>query len=193
MPLQTGYGNKKEGKAMAKARDIFGYEKPKYAPLKEPAKRVVMAYQTAQRFCDTVQEWVYIEAAMPFTSRMIHDLAHSFAQRFDEFSDMLHERHLTTIYGATAELVEPIEDMDKAFEIVVGVMDEIQDALEDFRNATDNADFRPMALKTEELMLRNSEEYTRFLAAWFMWDESESRTSFDNWIEHLKAGGTDNE
>ena len=174
---------------MAKARDIFGYEKPKYAPLKEPAKRVVMA----QRFCDTVQEWVYIEAAMPFTSRMIHDLAHSFAQRFDEFSEMLHERHLMTIYGATPELVEPIEDMDKAFEIVIGVMDEIQDALEDFRSVTDNADFRPMALKTEELMLRNSEEYTRFLAAWFMWDESESRTSFDNWIEHLKAGGADDE
>ena len=42
-------------------------------------------------------------------------------------------------------------------------------------------------------MLRNSEEYTRFIAAWFMWDESESRTSFDNWIEHLKAGGADDE
>ena len=83
--------------------------------------------------------------------------------------------------------------MDKAFEIVIGVMDEIQDALEDFRSVTDNADFRPMALKTEELMLRNSEEYTRFIDAWFMWDESESRTSFDNWVEHLKAGGADDD
>jgi hypothetical protein len=171
-----------------KAKEVFDYKNPTYAPLKEPAKEVVGAYQTAARFFDTVQEVVLIEHGLIHTARAVHKVAHLFPQRFDAYIDMLHERHLMGIYPATPELVEPINDMDKAFEIIIGVLDDIQEALEKFHAVTDNAMFRPMALKTEELMLQNSQEYTKFLNMWVMWDMSDSKTSFDNWVLHMEEG-----
>ena len=76
-----------------KARDIFDYKNPKYAPLKEPARGVVDAAQRVNRFLDTVQEWFYIEAALPNTSKFIHKISHLYPQFFDQFIDLLHERH----------------------------------------------------------------------------------------------------
>ena len=171
-----------------KARDIYNWDSQMFAALREPARNVVAAYQQAARFLDTVQESVYIEHGLVHTARMIHNLAHEMPKRFDVFGDMLHERHLMTEYPATPELTERVEDMDKAFEIVIAVLDDIQEALEAFRSATDNAGFRPMALKAEELMLQNSADYTRILNAWVMWDESTSKTSFDGWVLHLMDG-----
>lgn len=171
---------------MAKLTEIYGYGNPAFQPLKDPARGVIEAYQNAARFLDTVQERVYIRMGLVHTARMIHDLAHEMPKRFDVFSDMLHERHLEAIYPATPELTEEIPDMDRAFEIVTGVLEDIQAALERFHAVTDNAAFRPMALKTEELMLRNSEDYTRFLEAWAMWDNLGGASSFDNWVLHLK-------
>ena len=168
-----------------KARDIYNYDSEPYAALRDPARNVVAAYQQAARFLDTVQESVYIEHGLVHTARVLHNLAHEMPKRFDEFGDMLHERHLMTEYPATPELTERVEDMDKAFEIVIAVLDDIQAALESFREVTDNATFRPMALKAEELMLQNSRDYTRILDMWAMWDKSDSATSFDNWALHL--------
>ena len=171
-----------------KARDIYNYDSEAYAALRDPARNVIAAYQQAARFLDTVQESVYIEHGMVNTARMIHNLAHEMPKRFDEFADMLHERHLMAEYPATPELTESIDDMDKAFEIVIAALDDIQEALEAFRSVTDTAAFRPMALKAEELMLQNSGDYTKVLNAWIMWDESGSKSSFDSWVLHQMAG-----
>lgn len=170
-----------------KAKEYFSFENPKFAELKEPAKAVVDAAQRVNRFLDTVQEWFYIEG-VPFTSMFFHKISHEYPLVFDRFIDMLHERHLMGIYPATPELTEDIEDADKAFEIAIGVLDEFQDALEAFHAATDNAEFRPMALKTEEFMLQNSGYYTKILEAWFMWDKTNSASSFDSWVKHLDGG-----
>lgn len=170
-----------------KVRDVYNYDASPWDVLREPARQVVAAYQQAARFLDTVQESVYIEHGLVNTARILHNLAHEMPKCFDVFADMLHERHLMAEYPATPELTERVEDMDKAFEIVIAVLDDIQTALEAFRSATDNGTLRPMALKAEELMMQNSRDYTNVLNLWAMWDESESKTSFDSWA--LRMGG----
>lgn len=173
---------------MPKAKDLFSYDIEPFASLREPARAVVSAYQTANRFFDTVQEYVYIEQGMPFLSHAIHARAHEFPLRFDTFIDMLHERHLMGEYPATPELDwrAELKDLDDVFSIIIRVLDTIRKALEDFRAKTDNSDFREMALKTEELMLQNSADYTKFLQAWVRWDEEGgSKTSFDSWCRHF--------
>lgn len=170
-----------------KVRDAYNYDASPWDALREPARQVVAAYQQAARFLDTVQESVYIEHGLVHTARILHNLAHEMPKRFDVFADMLHERHLMAEYPATPELTERVEDMDKAFEIVIAALDDIQAALEAFRSVTDNGTLRPMALKAEELMTQNSRDYTNVLNMWAMWDESESKTSFDNWA--LRMGG----
>lgn len=166
-------------------KEYFNYDNPKFLPLRQPARDVVDAYQRANRFLDTVKESLYIEHGLIHTSEMVHKLAHEMPKQFDAFGDMLHERHLMVEYPATPELTERIESVDKGFEIVITVLDEVQEALEKFHAVTDTADFRPMALKTEELMLQNSQDYTRFLEAWMMYGKRSSDTSFDNWVLHL--------
>lgn len=170
---------------MARVRDIYNYTNPRYAGVRDPMRRVVGAYQNANRFLDTVQEWVYIETGMIHTSRMIHNLAHKMPEQFDRVADMLHERHLMVEYPATPELTEEIGTMDRAFEIVIECLNEVQEALERFRAVTDNPELRPMTLMSEEFMAELSGYYTKVLAAWNMWDQGVSPSSFDNWISHL--------
>lgn len=173
---------------MPKARDLFNYDNEKYQPLMDASRAVVKAYQDANRFLDTTQEYVYIEQGMRYFSKMIHKQAHKYPVQFDKFTDMLHERHLMAEYPSTPELdwKEEFKDLGDVFALIIRVFDNIQEALEGFRNVTDNASFRAMALFVEELMLENSRDYTLFLEAWFRWDnDGGSKTSFDSWCEKL--------
>lgn len=173
---------------MSKAKDIFSFDNHKYSKLREPARGVIAAYQTANRFFDTAQEFVYIELGMVNCAKAIHLQAHKFPQIFDRFADMLHERHLMAEYPETPELDwrKELSDLDSVFDLLIRVLDSIDEALNSFHEVTDTAEFRPMALFTEELMLENSHTYTQFLEMWARWDkDGGSMTSFDGWCRHL--------
>lgn len=170
-------------------RERFSYENPAYEPLRESARAVTSAFSNANKWLDTVQEGIYIETGMKHTADAIHGIAHKMLAWLDVFSDLLHERHLMTEYPMTDELDAQVRDMDSTFELIVDILDSVQNGLEAFYSATDNAEFRPMCLKIEELMLLNSAEYTKVLAMWKMWDSGVSASSFDNWVLHLEDGG----
>lgn len=177
---------------MPKVKDIFNFDNPIYAPLRNPSREVIKAYQDANRYFDTTQEYVYIEQGMKYLSKIIHEQAHEFPKRFDSFIDMLHERHLMGEYPSTEELnwKEELKELDDVFDIVIRVFDNIQEALEKFHEVTDNANFRPMALYTEELMAQNSKDYTKFLELAFRWqNDGGSKTSFDSWCKKLLDEG----
>ena len=168
-------------------RDFYSYDNPEFGVLRDPARAVIAAYQNANRFLDAIQEYALIEEGMPNLSRAIHLQAHKYPARFDEFADMLHERHLMAEYPATPEMDwrEELKGIDDVFRAAVGAMEDIQDALEAFHAVTDNAKFRPMCLKSEELMAQNSADYTKFLDMWARWDnDGGSKTSFDSWVRH---------
>lgn len=170
-----------------KAKELFSFDNSKFEKLRDPSRLVIAKYQEANRFFDSIQEYVYIEQGMPFLSKAIHYQAHKFPQRFDKFADMLHERHLMAEYPETPELNwrEELKDIDDVFSLIIRVFDNIHSALEEMYNATDNAEFRPMALFVENLMQENSADYTKFIQAWTRWDdEGGSKTSFDSWCAH---------
>lgn len=167
-------------------KEIYSYDNPSFSPLRNPARDVVKAYQDAARFFDTAQEYVYIEQGMQNLAKVIHENAHLFPKRFDAFIDMLHERHLMGEYPETPELdwKEELKSVDDVFSFLLRVLENIQNALEEFHRVTDTATFRPMALKTEELMLENSENFIPYLEMWSRWDaDGGSKTSFDSWCE----------
>ena len=80
-------------------------------------------------------------------------------------------------------------DMDSVFDFIIKVLENIGEALEEFHAKTDNAQFRPMALKTEELMLINSKDHTKFLEFWAIYDQVNEKgsmgspTSFDSYCK----------
>jgi len=170
-----------------KARDIYNYDNPKFAPLREPMRAVVSAYQAANRYFDTCQEYTLIEQGLVATSKWLHSIAHTFPLDFDGFIDVLHELHLMGEYPETPELDwrKELTDMQDVFGLCAKVLENNQEALETFYAVTDNAELRPLALKAEEMMLANSAKRTELLEGWAMYDEGGSKTSFDNWIKHL--------
>lgn len=140
------------------------------------------AFLFANRAMDTVKESVWVDHGLPFTSDMIHRLAHVQLQRLDTFGDILHEKHLKQSYPPTPGLNEQIEDIDKAFAISVEIVRRVDEALARFIQSAESAGCGAMARSAENLQMQNSADRTTLLQAWQMWDDSRSKTSFDSWV-----------
>ena len=172
-------------------KDVYNFDNEKYGKLRDASVAVNRAYLDANRFLDFAKEYVYIEQGMPNFSEITHRQAHKALEKLDEFGDLLHEQHLMQIYPDTPFLDWRAEfkDVDSVFEFIIRTLENVQEALEKFRAATDNAEFRAMALKTEELMLDNSGDYTKFLEMGFRWqNDGGSKTSFDSWCKRYLEG-----
>lgn len=174
---------------MARAKDIFNYDNEKYRMLRDPSRGVSAAYSEANKWLDTLKEWVYIEQGMAHLSKLIHDLAHKELERLDVFADILHENHLMQFYPTTEEvdIFEEVKDIGDCFDFVIRVTDHIQEKLRAFHDTIEfNNGLLPMALKVEELMMKNSADRTVFLDLWVRWDEDGgSKTSFDKYVAHF--------
>ena len=174
---------------MQKLKNYFSYDAGRFGELREAARRVTGAYGAQNKWLDTMQEWLLIEKGMKHTSDMIHGIAHRALVYLDEFSDILHERHLMTEYPATDELAERFEDPSDVFFAVTVTLEKTGEALAAFREKANSLGLPEMALGAENLMMKNSREYDAVLKLWQMWDQLASESSFDNWALHLHDGG----
>ena len=174
---------------MQTLKDFFSYDNEKFAAIREAARGVTGAYGAQNKWLDTAQEWLLIEKGMKHTSDLIHGIAHRALVYLDEFSDILHERHLLTEYPATDELLEDFFDPSDVFSVVTTILDNTGRALAEFRIEAEAQGLVEMALGAENLMLKNSAEYTAVLQLWKMWENNPSASSFDTWALHLKDGG----
>jgi len=59
------------------------------------------AYQNANKWLDTIKEYVYTDLSCVFFSSFIHELAHTMPERFDKFGDILHTLNIKVPYPAT--------------------------------------------------------------------------------------------
>lgn len=174
-----------------KLKDKFNYDIEPYRSLRDSARAVSKEYLQGNRCLDEAKEYVYIEQSLKFCSEIVHRQAHKFLELLDTFGDLLHERHLMQEYPDTSEIDwrTTFTDMDSVFDFIVKVLENVGEALEEFHAKTDNAQFRPMALKAEELMLINSQDHTKFLEMWAIYDQLNEKgsmgspTSFDSWCE----------
>lgn len=181
-----------------KLKDKFNFDNPKFGVLRDSARVVSREYLQGNRCLDEAKEYVYIEQSLKFCSDIIHLQAHKFLELLDTFGDLLHERHLMQEYPATEEIdwKTTFTDMDSVFDFIVKVLENVGEALEQFHAKTDNAQFRPMALKTEELMLINSKDHTKFLELWAIYDQLNEKgsmgspTSFDSYCKKFLDEGS---
>ena len=175
-----------------KIADVFNYENSMFSPLRDAARKVTAAMQQANRSLDTLKEYVLIEIGLVHTSDAIHELAHKQPGYFDQIGDLLHQRHLMQEYPATEEYTKRPKDMDEVFEEIMRILRENDEALRDFIKVCDENAQYALARQAETIQIENSEDCTKFLAAWSMYDSTDaSATSFDNWILHLFDGGED--
>ena len=172
-----------------KMREIYNYKNPKYAKLKEPMRNLIGAWGDAEKWFATLKEWPLIEAGMPSLSDAIHKLEHVQPERIDAFAHAYRPWHLELIYPATDELVEEIGDLDHFFEICVGIVDHVDEALMNMIKVTSGGEFNSLALSCENLQIENQQDKEKLLQAWEMWDNGVSPSSYDKWIAHLYGLG----
>lgn len=165
-------------------RDYYNYKTAKFAPLREPMRRVMVAYGEAERHFALIKEITWAEFGMKSLTNYIHALEHIQPDAVDKFKSIIAEIGLMVDYPTISELVEDFPDLDKVFEVCVGIIDETDEALRDFISLIDgqHKEFSALARKMENLQMQNSAERSFLLEAWSMWDNNPSYTSFDNWI-----------
>lgn len=173
-----------------KLADFYNYDNERFAALRDASRKVTEKMQNANRGLDTLKEWVLIEMGLVNTSNEIHKLAHKQPGYFDTIGDILHQRHLMQEYPATEEYTKRPDDMDGVFEEIMRLLRENDEALKDFIRVCDENAQYALARQAETIQIKNSEDCTKFLQAWAMFDDgSSSATSFDNWVKHLFEGG----
>ena len=171
---------------MAKARERFTYDDPRFAPLRDAARGATAAYQNAARGLDTLKEWVLVEFGLVHASDAIHALAHAQPKRFDVIGDILHQRHLMQEYPETPEYRARPADLDGVFAEIIRMLDEIETALRECVRVSDELGLFPLGRAFETLQMENSESYEKFLYAWQMYDATDSSaTSYDSWMRAL--------
>ncbi len=169
-----------------KKRDYYNYNTPRFQPLREPLRRVMTAYGEAERHFALIKEITWAEFGLKSLTNYIHSLEHIQPDAVDKFKAIMAEIGLMVEYPAVEELVEDFPDLDKVFEVCVGIIDETDEALREFITLIDtqHREFSALARKMENLQMQNSSERSFLLEAWSMADNSSSYSSFDNWVGH---------
>lgn len=155
-----------------------------FPTLRASSRNATAAMLRAMRFMDSCKECVLILEGMPLTAAQIHKQAHVYGEMWDQFGDILHQRHFLQEFPATPELDEA-PDLTRALEIVLWCMDEIDKALVAFIRACDEAGMYPLARAAEGIQMENSIYRTLWLQAAKMWDLNKDKLSYEKWIEEL--------
>ncbi|MEG2526872.1 MAG: hypothetical protein RSA62_06590 [Oscillospiraceae bacterium] len=174
---------------MAKKNDIFNYKNPKFEKLHAPMRELMDAFGSAERFFAHIKEVAWYDFGMRGLSDGIHRLEHLQPERVDVFADGLRQLGLFVEYPPIEELTEPLPDLDRLFQVCVGIVDEIDLALSAFIAVAATGETGATARIAEQLQVENSGDRTKLLEAWSMWDRGGSAPGFDAWCARLFKGG----
>lgn len=169
-----------------KKREIYNYSTAKYAVLKQPMRLIMKAYGEAERYFAFIKEVTWAEWGLKHLTDRIHALEHIQPERVDDFKDIMAQVGLMVEYPPVNELAEDFANLDKVFEVCVGIVDNIDEALRFFIASTNKGEFEALARQVETLLVENSADRSFLLDAWSMWDNGVSYTSFDNWVKEAK-------
>ena len=169
-----------------KKREKYNYKNPAFESLRQPMRGVMRAYGEAERYFAVYKETSWEQWGMKSLTDYIHALEHIQPEAVDEFKEILAEVGLPVEYPGIDEVITAFENLDELFESCVEIIDTTDDALRSFCTAidTEHPELGALARGVETLLTKNSAERTFLLEAWSMWDNSDSVTSFDNWVEH---------
>lgn len=172
-------------------REIYNYENPRFAPLRDPMRGAIRAFLNAERYFATIKGVVWGRFGMKYLGDAIHSLEHLQPERIDRFGNAFHQLGLEIEYPATQELAEPLPDLDEVFRVCVEVVDSVETALAGFIRKADEAQCWTLGREAENLQMDNSADRTQLLEAWSMWDNGVSASSFDKYVRQLYGGEDD--
>lgn len=145
---------------------------------------VMTAYQNANKWLDSIKEYVLMDLSCVFFSNYIHNLAHTMPARFDKFGDILHTADIKVPYPATAGIPNMPSDIPSVFQQVLDILGAISTSLRGFIKITQDTEFHAMACSAEELLIDIEGEYTDLYRLRRAYNSSQDIIKFDEYVNH---------
>lgn len=157
--------------------------------LEAPVRRMMEAMGKAMWGMAQLKECVWYGGGLQGVTNFFHWLEHSYGDRIDELKSTLAQVGLPVIYPQFQALNNYPATIDKAFDLGIELIDEVNAAVSDFVEQTDNAYHEPLARQAENIQIANYKPRAYMTQAREMaLDGNSSSTSFDSWfVNILKA------
>lgn len=161
---------------------------PSVNPIISSAEKVMESYQNANKWLDSIKEYVLMELGCLFFSDYIHKLAHTMPVRFDKFGDILHTADIVVPYPATSAIANMPTDIPSTIDQIYSIVSAIRNSLLEFIKATQDTEGHALACSAEELLIDISKEYTNLYRMNRAYNNCNSSIiDFDKWVlEYLK-------
>ena len=170
-------------------RDYYeAYKDNRYSALYEPMRRVMGAMGKAMWMFAAIKEITWYQWGMEGLTAFLHHLEHVYPEYIDEFKALLAQLGLPLVSPPLPELTEAVPNAQRALELSLDLVDEVNEALSGFIEVTDTMRYEPLARKAENIQMANFEPRAILTQALTMAEQGASEASYDSWIKNtLKA------
>ena len=166
------------------SEDVVEQPAPTANPVLSAAEQVMASYQNANKWLDSIKEFVLMDLGCVFFSNYIHNLAHTMPARFDKFGDILHTADIKVPYPATAGIATMPSDIPSVFQQVLDILGAISTSLRGFIKITQDTEAHAMACSAEELLIDIEGEYTNIYRLRRVYSINPDAIGFDKYVSH---------
>lgn len=153
-------------------------------PILNAAEQVMASYQNANKWLDSIKEFVLMDLGCVFFSNYIHNLAHTMPGRFDKFGDILHTADIKVPYPATAYIATMPSDIPSVFQQIFDILGAISTSLRGFIKLTQDTEGHALACSAEELLVDIEGEYTNLYRLRRAYSSCQGDIKFDKYVAH---------
>lgn len=136
-----------------------------------------------------IKEIIWYEVGYEHVKEFFHRMEHSYGEHIDKFKELLAQVGLPLIYPNISGLGMENHTLSDCFDIGIGLIDEVNNALSTTVEVMDMGNYEPLARQVENIQMANFKPRAIMLQARTMAENGGgSATSFDNWFEDMVEG-----
>lgn len=158
-----------------------------YDALKEPVRNLMAVLGKAMWHFAQIKEITWYQWGFEAITNSIHKLEHDCGEYIDKLKGLLKQEGLPLPYPAIPEYTSEPQTAIDAFNDCIDLIDEINGALSDFIDATDNDYWEPLARQAEEIQIINFKAKAWLIQTKTMAENGESPASLDKWFDEFFA------
>lgn len=160
-----------------------------FPQLREPVRRAMGAMGKAMWHFAQIKEIIWYEVGYEHVKEFFHSMEHSYGDRIDELKAILAQVGLPLLYPDIRGMEEQPLSLEDCFNAGINLIDEVNAALSEIIEITDDRLYEPLARQAESIQIENYKPRAVMMQARTMAaNGGGSATSFDNWFEDMAEG-----
>lgn len=160
-----------------------------YPQMYECVRNMMASMGKAMWHFAQLKEIIWYEVGYEHVKEFFHQMEHSYGDHIDALKQLLAQAGLPLIYPDIRGLGMENRSLRECFDIGIGLIDEVNDALSIAVEIMDINGYEPLARQVENIQMSNFKPRAVMLQARTMAEYGGgSATSFDGWFEDLMEG-----